>query len=66
MLVGIGLWFHLDTHLFTPLSYGRENRRSNDGRTADVLIGWSRCGERHGSSTRSQKGECTDLVTIEP
>jgi hypothetical protein len=39
VLVWVGLWFPLDTLLFTPLSYGRENRVLKRLRTADVLIG---------------------------
>jgi hypothetical protein len=38
VLVWVGLWFPLDTLLFTPLSYGRENRVLKRLRTADVLI----------------------------
>jgi hypothetical protein len=38
VLVWVGLWFPLDTLLFTPLSYGRENRVLRRLRTADVLI----------------------------
>jgi hypothetical protein len=38
VLVWIGLWFPLDTLIFTPLSYGRENRVLKRLRTADVII----------------------------
>src|SRR5580692_2703986 len=38
VLVWLGLWFPLDTLLFTPLSYGRENRVLERLRTADVLV----------------------------
>jgi hypothetical protein len=38
VLVWVGLWFPLDTILFTPLSYGRENRVLRRLRTADVLV----------------------------
>ncbi len=38
VLVWVGLWFPLDTLLFAPLSYGRENRVLKRLRTADVLI----------------------------
>ena len=39
VLVWVGLWFPLDTLLFTPLAYGRENRVLKRLRTADVSIG---------------------------
>jgi hypothetical protein len=38
VLVWVGLWFPLDTLLFTPLSYGRENRVLKRLRTADITI----------------------------
>ena len=38
VLVWVGLWFPLDTILFTPLSYGRENRVLKRLRTAEVII----------------------------
>jgi hypothetical protein len=38
VLVWIGLWWPLDTLIFSPLSYGRENRALNRLRTADVLL----------------------------
>ena len=38
VLVWVGLWFPLDTLLFTPLSYGRENRVLKRLRTAPVVI----------------------------
>jgi hypothetical protein len=38
VLVWVGLWFPLDTLLFTPLSYGRENGVLRRLRTADIVI----------------------------
>ena len=38
VLVWVGLWFPLDTLLFTPLSYGRENAVLKRLRTADIVI----------------------------
>jgi hypothetical protein len=38
VFVWVGLWFPLDTLLFTPLAYGRENRVLKRLRTADILI----------------------------
>lgn len=38
VLVWVGLWFPLDTLIFTPLTYGRENRALGRLRTAEVLI----------------------------
>jgi hypothetical protein len=38
VLVWVGLWFPLDTLLFSPLSYGRENRVLKRLRTADLVI----------------------------
>jgi hypothetical protein len=38
VLVWVGLWFPLDTLLFTPLVYGRENRVLKRLRTADVIV----------------------------
>jgi hypothetical protein len=38
VLVWVGLWFPLDTLLFTPLSYGRENRVLKRLRTAEIVI----------------------------
>jgi hypothetical protein len=38
VLVWVGLWFPLDTLLFTPLSYGRENRVLKRLQTADIII----------------------------
>lgn len=38
VLVWVGLWFPLDTLLFTPLAYGRENRVLRRLRTANVRI----------------------------
>ena len=38
ILVWVGLWFPLDTLVFTPLSYGRENRVLERLRSADVTI----------------------------
>jgi hypothetical protein len=38
VLVWVGLWFPLDTLLFTPLAYGRENRVLKRLRAAHVSI----------------------------
>src|SRR5580700_6716532 len=38
VLVWVGLWFPLDTLLFTPLSYGRENAVLKRLRTADIVV----------------------------
>jgi len=38
VLVWVGLWFPLDTLLFTPLSYGRENRVLERLRSASVVV----------------------------
>jgi hypothetical protein len=38
VLVWVGLWFPLDTLLFTPLSYGRENRVLKRLQTADITV----------------------------
>jgi hypothetical protein len=38
VLVWVGLWFPLDTLLFTPLSYGRENRVLKRLQIADIII----------------------------
>lgn len=38
VLVWVGLWFPLDTLLFTPLSYGRENRVLERLQTADITV----------------------------
>jgi hypothetical protein len=38
VLVWVGLWFPLDTLVFTPLSYGRENRVLKRLLTADIAI----------------------------
>ncbi len=38
VLVWVGLWFPLDTLLFTPLSYGRENRVLERLRRASVVV----------------------------
>jgi len=38
VLVWVGLWFPLDTLLFTPLSYGRENRVLKRLRTAEIMV----------------------------
>jgi hypothetical protein len=38
VFVWLGIWFPLDTLLFTPLAYGRENRVLKRLRTADVRI----------------------------
>ncbi len=38
VLVWVGLWFPLDTLLFTPMSYGRENRVLKRLRTAEISV----------------------------
>jgi hypothetical protein len=38
VLVWVGLWFPLDTLLFTPLSYGRENRVLERLRRASIVF----------------------------
>jgi hypothetical protein len=38
VFVWLGIWFPLDTLLFTPLAYGRENRVLKRLRTAAVVI----------------------------
>ena len=38
VLVWVGLWFPLDTLVFTPLSYGRENRVLKRLRTAEIVL----------------------------
>jgi hypothetical protein len=38
VLVWVGLWFPLDTLIFTPLTYGRENRALRRLRAAEILI----------------------------
>jgi hypothetical protein len=38
VLVWVGLWFPLDTLIFTPLTYGRENRALSRLRAAEILI----------------------------
>lgn len=38
VLVWLGLWFPLDTLLFTPLAYGRENRVLERLRTATIAL----------------------------
>jgi hypothetical protein len=38
VLVWVGLWFPLDTLVFSPLSYGRENRVLRRLQTADIAI----------------------------
>jgi hypothetical protein len=38
VLVWLGLWFPLDTMLFTPLAYGRENRVLERLRRANVAL----------------------------
>jgi hypothetical protein len=38
VVVWVGLWFPLDTILFTPLSYGRENRSLALLRDAEVVV----------------------------
>jgi hypothetical protein len=38
VLVWVGLWFPLDTLLFSPLAYGRENRVLRRLQSAEVLL----------------------------
>jgi hypothetical protein len=38
VLVWVGLWFPLDTLVFTPLAYGRENRVLERLRRADIAL----------------------------
>jgi hypothetical protein len=38
VLVWVGLWFPLDTLVFAPLSYGRENKVLKRLRTADIVL----------------------------
>jgi hypothetical protein len=38
VLVWVGLWFPLDTLLFSPLAYGRENRVLERLRRADIAL----------------------------
>lgn len=38
VLVWVGLWFPLDTLVFSPLSYGRENRVLKRLRTAEIVL----------------------------
>ena len=38
VLVWLGLWFPLDTMLFTPLAYGRENRVLERLRRANIAL----------------------------
>jgi hypothetical protein len=38
VLVWVGLWFPLDTLIFTPLTYARENRALKRLRTAEVFV----------------------------
>lgn len=38
VLVWVGLWFPLDSLLFTPLGYGRENRALDRLRRAEVVV----------------------------
>jgi hypothetical protein len=38
VLVWVGVWFPLDTILFTPLSYGRENRVLQQLRDAEISV----------------------------
>ena len=38
VLVWVGLWFPLDTLLFTPLAYGRENRVLKRLQSAEVIL----------------------------
>ena len=38
VLVWVGIWFPLDTFLFTPLGYGRENRALKHLRGAEIAV----------------------------
>jgi hypothetical protein len=38
VLVWVGFWFPLDTMIFTPLSYGRENRVLKQLRDAEIVV----------------------------
>jgi hypothetical protein len=38
VLVWVGLWFPLDTLVFSPLAYGRENRVLERLRRADIAL----------------------------
>jgi len=38
VLVWVGVWFPLDTLLFTPLGYGRENRALQHLRDAEIVV----------------------------
>ena len=38
VLVWVGLWFPLDTLLFTPLTYGRDNRVLERLRNASIVV----------------------------
>jgi hypothetical protein len=38
VLVWVGFWFPLDTMLFTPLGYGRENRVLKQLRDAEIAV----------------------------
>jgi hypothetical protein len=38
VLVWVGFWFPLDTMLFTPLAYGRENRVLKQLRDAEIAV----------------------------
>ena len=38
VLVWVGFWFPLDTILFTPLGYGRENRVLQQLRDAEISV----------------------------
>jgi hypothetical protein len=38
VLVWVGIWFPLDTFLFSPLEYGRENRALKHLRDAEISV----------------------------
>ena len=38
VLVWVGIWFPLDTFLFSPLGYGRENRALRNLRDAEISV----------------------------
>jgi hypothetical protein len=38
VLVWVGFWFPLDTMLFTPLAFGRENRVLKQLRDAEIAV----------------------------
>ncbi len=54
ILVWVGVWFPLDTALFTPLAYGRENRVLARLRDAVVVVDAGTGTPRPGGGTRPQ------------